>query len=515
MYLTQLLHQALQTDPGRVFTIDGERTRTVAESVDRIARLAGGLAGLGVVSGDRVAMLGLNSDRYAEYIFGVAWADSVITPINNRWSDTEIAYALDESETRVLLVDGAFSSRVDGIRERYRGLDHIVYCGDDTCPETMVGYEQLIADSSPAVDARRGGQDLLGLFYTGGTTGAPKGVMLSHNSVLVNALGCFTTGDWLTQHGRMLHVAPMFHLADLFLLISGSLAGHSHIMLPGFTPSGVAAAIEQHRITDILLVPTMLQQMVDHPDIAAFDLSSVRHVLYGTSPISETLLERTRGLIPQAALAQAYGMTELAPVATILRAEDHSDPSLRRSAGRPAPHAEVRIVDEDDAEVPRGVVGEIVARGDHVMLGYWQRPEDTELALRGGWMHTGDAGYMDEHGYVFVVDRLKDMIVSGGENVYSAEVENVLGRHPAVASCAVIAVPDQRWGERVHAVVVRRPGQQVTADELEKFCREHIAAYKVPRSVDFVAALPLSGAGKILKRELRKAYWSENSRQVG
>ncbi len=188
---------------------------------------------------------------------------------------------------------------------------------------------------------------------------------------------------------------------------------------------------------------------------------------------------------------------------------------MRGAGGRPAPHAEVRIVDEDDAEVPRGVVGEIVARGDHVMLGYWQRPEDTEIALRGGWMHTGDAGYMDERGYVFVVDRIKDMIVSGGENVYSAEVENVLGRHPAVASCAVIAVPDERWGERVHAVVVRRSGQQVTADELEKFCREHIAAYKVPRSVDFVAALPLSGAGKILKRELRKAYWSENSRQVG
>ncbi|WP_280457446.1 AMP-binding protein, partial [Nocardia carnea] len=354
MYLTQLLHQALQTDPGRVFTIDGERRRTVAESVDRIARLAGGLAGLGVVSGDRVAMLGLNSDRYVEYLFGVCWADAVIMPVNNRWSDAEIAYALDESETRVLLVDGAFSSRADGIRERYRGLDRIVYCGDEACPETMIDYEQLIAGSAPAADARRGGQDLLGLFYTGGTTGAPKGVMLSHNSVLVNALGCFTTGDWLTQHGRMLHVAPMFHLADLFLLISGSLAGQSHIMLSGFTPSGVAAAIEQHRITDVLLVPTMLQQIVDQPDIAAFDLSSVRHVLYGTSPISETLLERTRGLVPQAALAQAYGMTELAPVATILRAEDHSDPSLRRSAGRPAPHAEVRIVDEVDAEVPRG-----------------------------------------------------------------------------------------------------------------------------------------------------------------
>ncbi|MBF6216096.1 long-chain fatty acid--CoA ligase [Nocardia puris] len=515
MYLTRTLHNALQSDPDRELTVDGTRVRTVAESVDRIARLARGLHALGVAPGDRVAMLGVNSDRYFEYLFAVPWAGAVLTPINSRWSPAEVAFALAESEARVLLIDNVFRDHLPSIRELYNGLDHVVYCGDDNCPETTLAYESLVADNDVAEDARRGGQDLLGLFYTGGTTGAPKGVMLSHNSVLTNALGCFATGEWLTQRGRMLHVAPMFHLADLFLLISGALAEHTHVLLPGFSPEGVLDAFERYRITDVLLVPTMLQQIADHPDAKAFDLSTVRRVLYGTSPVSESLLERVGALLPAAGLAQAYGMTELAPVATILRPSDHEDPALRRSAGRPAPHTEVRIVDNDDNEVPRGVVGEIVARGDHVMLGYWRRPDDTAAALRGGWMHTGDAGYMDERGYVFVVDRIKDMIVTGGENVYSAEVENVLSHHDAVAACAVIGVPDELWGERVHAVVMLRPDRTATAEQLRDFCRSRIAAYKAPRSVDFVEALPVSGAGKVLKRELRKAFWPSGGRQVG
>jgi acyl-CoA synthetase (AMP-forming)/AMP-acid ligase II len=207
-------------------------------------------------------------------------------------------------------------------------------------------------------------------------------------------------------------------------------------------------------------------------------------------------------------------MTELSPVATMLSPADHGDESLRRSAGRAAPHAEVRIVDAEDHEVPRGTVGEVVSRGGHVMLGYWNRPEETAAAVRDGWMHTGDGGYMDERGYVFIVDRIKDMIVSGGENVYSAEVENALARHPAVASCAVIGVPDPEWGERVHAVVVLAPGASAEADELREHCARHIARYKAPRSVEFVDALPLSGAGKVLKRELRARHWAAADRGV-
>ncbi|SFB63846.1 Acyl-CoA synthetase (AMP-forming)/AMP-acid ligase II [Amycolatopsis marina] len=515
MYLTQTLHQAVQQDPDRLLTVDGQRSRSVGESCDRIARLAGGLRGLGVATDDRVGMLGLNSDRYHEYLLAVPWADAVLNPVNNRWSAAEIAYALNESETRVLLVDENFREMAGQLRERCDGLETLVYCGDGVCPDDMVAYEGLIADADPVEDARRGGDALFGLFYTGGTTGSPKGVMLSHDSVLMNALGCFATGDWLSQGGRMLHVAPMFHLADIFVWVSGLFTGATHVMVSGFTPQGLLATMAEHKITDVLLVPTMIQLMVDHPDAQGADLSELRHVLYGTSPISETLLNRASELFSRASFAQAYGMTELSPVATVLRPSDHADPELRRSAGRAAPHAEVRIVDESDNEVGRGVVGEIVVRGDHVMLGYWKREQDTATALRGGWMHTGDAGYMNERGYVFVVDRIKDMIISGGENVYSAEVENVLGKHPAVAACAVIGVPDDEWGERVHAVVVLRPGLTSSAAELREFCRGHIAAYKSPRSAEFVDALPVSGAGKILKRELRRRYWPDGGRGVG
>jgi acyl-CoA synthetase (AMP-forming)/AMP-acid ligase II len=257
----------------------------------------------------------------------------------------------------------------------------------------------------------------------------------------------------------------------------------------------------------------MIQMIVDHPRVRDFDLSSVRGIVYGASPIAQAVLERAMRAFPQARFAQAYGMTELSPVATLLGPEDHLAGRLR-SAGRAAPHAEVRIADAEDNEVPRGTVGEILVRGGHVMLGYWNRPEETEAALRGGWMHTGDGGYMDDEGYVYIVDRMKDMIVSGGENVYSAEVENAVSAHPSVAACAVIGVPDEEWGERVHAVIVCHPGATVTVEEIRDHAKQSIAGYKTPRTIELVDALPVSGAGKILKRELRKQYWGDSERQV-
>jgi acyl-CoA synthetase (AMP-forming)/AMP-acid ligase II len=509
MYLTQTLHQALQQGPDRPMTVFGDRVRTVAESADRVARLAGALRGLGVGSGDRVAMLALNSDRYHEYLLATPWADAVLNPVNVRWSAAEIAYALEESDTRILLVDDTFVPMVPPLREKFPGLSTVVHLGDGAAPDGMLSYEALIASSDPIEDARRGGDELLGLYYTGGTTGTPKGVMLSHRNLLTSAMGSLATGTFHTPGGRLLHAAPMFHLADGASWASGQLVGATQVIAPSFTPTGVLEAISREQITDALLVPTMVQLLVDHPDVPKYDLSSMKHVVYGASPISEAVLERARKTFPGAEFTQAYGMTELSPVATLLLPADHENPSLRRSAGRAAPHAEVRIVDPDDNEVPRHTVGEVVSRGDHVMLGYWNRPEETATALRGGWMHTGDGGYMDENGYVFVVDRIKDMIVSGGENVYSAEVENALAKHPSVAACAVIGVPDDRWGERVHAVVVLLDGQRADEDTLRDFCREAIAGYKVPRSFEFAEALPMSGAGKILKRELRRQHWGE------
>lgn len=514
MYLTQSLHRSLQQNPDRVATICRDRVRTMAESVDRIARLSGALVAIGVQRGDRVGILALNSDRYHEYFFAVPWTGAVINPVNIRWSPAEIAYSLIESDTRVLFVDDAFAPMIPALREQFPGLTTVISCGDGEPPVGAVGYETLVSESNPVKDTRTEGDELLGVFYTGGTTGHPKGVMLSHNNVLTSALGSLASGQFLAPGGRLLHAAPLFHLAGIATWTAGCLAGSIHVFVPTFSPAEVMRAIAEHQVTEALLVPTMIQMLVDDPAVDCSDLSSLTHLLYGASSISEAVLKRARSVLPTAGFTQAYGMTELSPVATLLTPADHDNPALLRSAGRAAPHVEVRIVDPDDHDVPRGEVGEIIVRGDNVMLGYWNRPEDTAAAVRGGWMHTGDGGRMDENGYVFIADRIKDMIITGGENVYSAEVENAVASHPAVAATAVIGVPDPDWGERVHAVVVLLPGQQVTADEIRAHSKTLIAGYKAPRSVDFVDALPMSGAGKILKRELRKQYWGEGPGEV-
>ncbi|TCK26831.1 acyl-CoA synthetase [Pseudonocardia endophytica] len=514
MYLTQGLHRAVQQHPDDVMTVFGDRTRTFAEVADRVGRLAAALQGLGVGSGDRVAMLSLNSDRFGEYLLAVPWADAVLNPVNIRWSPAEIAYSLQDSDTGVLLVDDTFAPMLPALREAAPGLRTVIHAGDGPTPDGAESYEDLIAGHDPVPDARRGGDALAGLFYTGGTTGHPKGVMLSHANLMVSALGILSTGYLFGSGTRCLHAAPMFHLADMAAWNATTAAGGAHVIVPAFEPVAVMNAIATHGATDSLLVPVMIQMLIDHPQIAEHDLTSLRAVLYGASPIAQSVLERAMKAFPNADFTQAYGMTELSPVATLLSPDDHRRGDRLRSAGRAAPHSEVLVVDAEDDEVPRGTVGEIVALGGHVMLGYWNQPEATAAAVRDGWMHTGDGGYMDDDGYVFVVDRIKDMIVSGGENVYSAEVENALATHPAVASCAVIGVPDDQWGERVHAVVVLRADQTVTAEELREHAKTRIAGYKAPRSAEFVDALPVSAAGKILKRELRAAHWSEGDREV-
>lgn len=508
MYLTQGLHRAVQCHPDKVATVCGDRTHGFGELADRVARLAGALRGLGVREGDRVGMLGLNSDRYLEWLLAVWWAGAMVNPLNTRWSAAEIAYALDDSGTTVLFADDAFAGVATGLRERREGPLTLVHCGDGPVPDGMAAYEDLVAGAAPVGDVRRGGDAPAGVFYTGGTMGEPKGVVLSHANMLTSALGSLCAGDHLTREDRWLHVMPMFHLADLSIVVATVALGCGHVMLPSFDPAATLAAVAGHGVTAIGLVPTAMRLFVGHPDAPAHDLSGLRYVVYGASPMPEAVLERARTLLPGVAFLQLYGMTELAPVATQLLPADHADPRLRRSAGRAAPHAEVRIVDAADREVPRGTVGEVVCRGGHVMLGYWNRPEETAQALRGGWMHTGDAAYMDGAGYVHIVDRLKDMILTGGENVYSTEVENALSAHPAVDACTVFGLPDDVWGERVHAVVVLKDGAAATAEELRGHVKTLIAGYKAPRTVDFATALPLSGAGKVLKRELRRGYVS-------
>jgi acyl-CoA synthetase (AMP-forming)/AMP-acid ligase II len=514
MNLTQSIHRSRQQNPDQCATIFGTRERTVSEHFDRVARLGGALRELGVGNGDRIGIMALNSDRYAELLLAVPWAGGVLTPLNTRWSAPEILYALDDSTTSVLFVDGTFAPLVTDLMAKAASLTNVIYMDDSPEPAGMLSYEDLIAETAPSPDQHRGGDDLLGIFYTGGTTGEPKGVAISHSNFLTSALGSLATFPFMIPGGRLLHAAPMFHLADLGAWVMQSVVGGTHVVVPGFDPPNVLQAIEEHAITTALLVPTMIQMLVDHPDAARRDLSSLRVVLYGASPISTAVLDRAMKCFSSSEFVQAYGMTELSPIATLLTPSDHADESLLRSAGRASTNSQIRIADGDDNDVPLGTVGQILVRGGHVMQCYWNKPEATNEALKGGWMHTGDAGYLNERGYLFVVDRVKDMVISGGENIYSIEVENAVAKHPTVAACAVIGVPDERWGERVHAVVVLKTGQSVTMDELQEHVRTLISSYKVPRSMEFRDALPISAAGKVLKRDLRAEHWGEGVRGV-
>ncbi len=523
MNVTHGLRRALQVNADGLATSYEGRRRTWAEIGDRVARLAGGLRSLGVGNGDRVAVLMANADSYLELYLGVAWAGAVVVPLNNRWSVPENEAALNDSGPKVLVVDRAFQEIAARLAGMLADPPVVVYADNDdgAPPAGMRGYEALLAASEPVPDAMRAPADLAGIFYTGGTTGRAKGVMLTHANLMANARNALAEG--LFGPGTVyLHAAPMFHLANGCGMYSVLLSGGSNAFVAAFSPAAVLDAIERERVTDVLLVPTMIQMLADHDDGGRRrDLTSLRRIVYGASPISEAVLDRAAARFPDVEFVQAYGQTELSPIATLLPWADHVGEARRRgrhrSAGRATLSVDVRVVDEDDRELPRGTPGQIVVRGDTVMAGYWNQPDATAAAVVDGWMHTGDAGYMAADGYVYVVDRVKDMIISGGENVYSAEVENCLAQHPAVAQCAVVGIPSERWGEQVHAFVVPKPGSPAPVpDELIAFCKERIAGYKCPLSVDVrTEPFPLSGAGKILKRELRAPYWEGRSRAVG
>ena len=517
--LTHAIHRQLRRDPDAVATVFGDRRRSWRELMERAGRLAAALRNLGMGKHDRVALLALNSDRYLEYMAAVWWGGGALNPVNTRWSAAEVAFSLDDCDTRFLLVDEHFAKMAHEFRARSKSLQHIVFFGDGETPGGMLDGERLMAQAQPLPNSNSGGEDLAGVFYTGGTTGFPKGVMLSHNALMGNAVCCLLDVNFDNDE-VVLGAAPIFHQAGMCILVRALVRGCRTVYIDAFEPSKVLRAIETERATFTLLVPVMLQRLIEHPNFKSYDTSSLRKVIYGASPINENLLARLLEAFPKVEFYQGYGMTETGGPYTVLpahchRSSDPADQARLRSAGQAVWGVEMRITDLNGDVVPNGQVGEIVARGVSIMTGYWNREQETKEAFRDGWLRSGDMGYVDDNGFLFIVDRLKDMIVSGGENVYSAEVENALTRHLAVQSCAVIGIPNDRWGEQVHAVVVLREGASADATELREHCRQFIAGYKCPVSVEFVESLPLSGAGKLLKHVLRESYWAGHKRYVG
>ena len=524
------LRRSVQLYPDKVAAMEGDKSWTYAEFDKRTQRLANALTDLGLKKGDQVSILMLNGHRYLESYYGVIRAGMRVVPMNIRLAPPEIAYILENSESGAFIVDDAFAPVA--VRQAAPALKHLIHAGsnlkvDD--PGLFLSYETLLDQASDSFDDAKIGlqdEDLAGIFYTGGTTAKSKGVMLTQRNLVTNAyhliLGAANPQDGMVynQTAVYLHAAPMFHLADTAVTFAMTAAAGTHSFIPFFEPKKVLETIQAHKVTNVTLVPTMINMMINTPGFEDYDLSTLKYIGYGASPIAPELLKQALKTFKGTRFAQGYGQTEASPMVSSLGTADHvaegDAKQMKRlaSAGRALIGIEVKIFDGDDKETELGRVGEIVTRGPNVMRGYWKLPEETAEALRNGWLHTGDLGYMDEEGYIFLVDRRKDMIVSGGENVFSVEVENVLYQHPAVLETAVIGIPSRQWGEAVHAVVVLKPNQQLTEPEVIEFCRQHIAGYKVPRSVEFSEALPKSGAGKILKRNLRDKYWEGQGRNI-
>ncbi len=495
------LKRAVQIAGGKTALLDGDRSFTYAELYDRCARLVGGLKKLGLNKGDRVAIWSDNNHQYIETYVGVPAGGLVVVPLNTRHAEPELRYALEDSGTTVLLTDRDASGLSDIV-------EHIIPLDD--------AYEQLL--DAPAAPLGEGvvEDDLAGLFYTGGTTGKSKGVMLSHRNLIANTFHWLTSVPQ-TRNDVTLVMAPLFHAAGSNGVLASIWTAGLQITLGAFNPTEVLGLIEDHNVSLTLGVPTMLAAMAEEQHSNPRKVDTIRAIAHGGSPIATEVVRRTWTAFPTAEMIEVYGATELSPLTTALRDEqDLLDDDRARSCGQSIPGTDVRILNPEGQEVPAGEIGEVVVRGPNVMVGYWNKPEQTADVLKDGAYWTGDLGYMDEEGYVFLVDRSKDMIVSGGENVYCTEVEEILYKHPAVLEAAVYGIPDERWGEAVYATVVpREEHSNIDPEELVGFCREHIAGYKVPKGVDIrQEPLPKSGPGKVLKRELRAPFWEGSDRAV-
>lgn len=510
--------------PTHTAVVCDDHRLTYRELGARARKMAGALAALGIGKGDRVAALLLNCHRYLELYAGCFELGAIVVPLNVRLAVPELVYTLNDAQAVALVVDETLRPLAEAARPALTTVREYVYTGAagsgaGALPAGMRAYEQLVgaaAELREPPDVRE--EDVAGFFYTSGTTGNAKGVMLTNRNIAANALqiaGIFAP----SHHDRVLHSAPMFHLSGgptgwLYFWY-----GATHVVQHAFEPAGALALVARERVTRVTWVPTMITMLLAHPSIATTDVSSLKLIAYGASPIAPDRLKQAIATF-KCEFIQAYGMTEVAPILTLLLPEEHEpegdERAVRRllSCGREVPGVSLRVVDPEGRDVRPGEVGEIIARGANVMLGYWRKPAETESVLRDGWYYSGDLGMLDEDNYLYVVDRKKDMIVTGGENVYSTEVEAALSSHPAVLEAAVIGVPDEQWGEAVKAIIALRPGMSATAEELIAHCRTLIAGYKCPRSLDFVAALPKSGSGKILKRDLREPYWQGKSRRV-
>jgi long-chain acyl-CoA synthetase len=466
--------------------------------------------------GDRVCILAKNSDRFIEVMFGASKAGVVFTPVNWRLAPAEIEYILNDARAKILFIDKEMLQALAGLDCPH--LVHRIVLDAPAAGEVeFEAWKAAASGEDPRLPAAPG--DVAMQMYTSGTTGRPKGAMLTNaNFLKVCDLEGPPTPSWfqMTANDVSLVAIPLFHIGGTETALRPLFCGGTLVIHRDFDPAAVLADIEAYRVTVLSLVPTALQLVVEHPKAPNTDVGSVRILFYGASPIPLELLRKSMRVLG-CDFVQAYGMTEATSTVVTLPPHDHSPEGTprMRSAGKPLPGVELKVVDGDGAALGPGKVGEILVRARSVMCGYWGMPEATAAALDSeGWLHTGDAGYLDEDGYVYIHDRVKDMIVSGGENIYPAEVENAIFGHPKVAEVAVIGVPDSKWGEAVKAVIVPRPGETIDEAELIGWVRARIAGYKAPRSIDVRAELPHNAAGKVLKTELRKPYWAGYTRAV-
>lgn len=507
MYLTAGLHRSVQKHPDKIATITGERRQTFRQLHQRVAQTAAALRALGLKPGDRLSVLAQNSDRMIELLLAGWWAGLVVNPLNTRWSPSEVSYALRDCAASALVVDDALMPVALALESDLPALQHCLSLSENATPAGYKPLEPLVQASVPIEDVRSDSDSLAAIVYTGGTTGFPKGVMLSHGNFWASLVGRMAENPNPPEFVTLL-TSPMFHVAGLGRMMGQTIVGGTCVTVPVFQPAAVIRTMAEEGVCDLVIVPSMLQMLLETPGFDPQNLPRLQRILWGAAPITVPLLERAMAAFPGVDFVHVYGMTETAASVSSLRIDRDAEflNSARiRSAGRAGLSAELRIADENGQEVPRGTPGEIWIRGTMVMKGYWGREQDTAQAFSDGWLRTGDGGTMDEEGYLYVKDRIKDMIITGGENVYPAEVEDVMCRHPAVQSCAVIGVPHEKWGEAVHAIVVLRAQAQVTSAELDAHCRQYMGAYKCPKTVEFRDALPMTAAGKIQKTALRQS----------
>jgi len=514
----RLLMPALEQYGDKTAFFDGAYTGTYAQHGDRTFRLAKALRDeLGIGRTDRFAVMATNSHEYLELYHAAFLGAGIINPLNLRLAGKELAYIVQDSGTEVVFVDVWFAQHFANAMDAADGpspIRQVVLIGDGDVPHD-IKYEDLIASVEPEVPDEPEEDDDVVLMYTGGTTGLPKGVILEHRAEMLNLyhIGMEIPFD---DDSIYLHQTPMFHAASMGGIMGTPASGGSTVFMPLFDPGPALDLIESHQVTQTMMVPTMIAMLMGVEGFSPERLDSLKRLTYGASPMPAGLLDRLLEMYPNLDITQGYGMTESSSLLTWLNAEAHRKGGKRlQSAGKAVAGVSLSVQDVDGNVLPAGETGEICAKAGNFMREYWNKPEATKEVFAGGWYHTGDAGYLDDGGYLFLVDRIKDMIVSGGENVYSAEVESALSTHEGVAQVAVIGIPHDTWGEQVHAIIVSNPEVAITGEDLTEHCRDHIAGYKIPKSWEFRdEPLPLSGALKVLKRDLRAPYWEGHERSV-